>query len=199
MSAKSYEMHFDTQPRLENDQALLYPLQEDDFEALHAVASDPLIWEQHPNKDRWKMDVFRTFFEGALQSKGAFKIVDKASGKVAGSTRIYDYNEQDRSVLIGYTFFGRDYWGKGLNLSVKILLLDYLFRFVSRVDFHIGAQNIRSQIAIGRLGARKVGEQEIAYFGEAPKLNFIYRMEIEEWQRRTRCSRPGPTAGVPSR
>lgn len=45
-------MTFDTQPILENDKAILYPLQEEDFEALYAVASDPLIWEQHPNKDR---------------------------------------------------------------------------------------------------------------------------------------------------
>lgn len=174
-------MHLDTQPTLENDRAILYPLQEADFEALYVVASDPLVWEQHPNKDRWKRDVFRTFFDGALQSRGAFKIIDKATGQVAGSTRIYDYNEGDNSILIGYTFYGRQYWGNGLNLSVKALLLDYLFRFVAQVDFHIGAVNVRSQIAIGRLGAKKVGEQEVAYFGEPPKLNYVYRIEREEW------------------
>lgn len=174
-------MTFDTQPILENDKAILYPLQEEDFEALYTVASDPKIWEQHPNKDRWKRDVFRTYFDGALQSKGAFKIIDKATGSIAGSTRIYDYNEEDNAILIGYTFYGRPYWGKGLNLSVKALLLDYLFQYVSHVDFHIGAVNTRSQVAIGRLGAKKVGEQEVAYFGEAPKLNYVYRIEKEEW------------------
>jgi RimJ/RimL family protein N-acetyltransferase len=125
--------------------------------------------------------VFSNFFEGAIQSKGAFKIIDKSTGKIAGSTRIYDYNGQDNSVLIGYTFYGTQYWGKGMNHSVKVLLLDYLFQFVSRVSFHIGAENLRSQIAIGRLGARKVGEQEVAYFGEPPKLNYVYRIEKEEW------------------
>lgn len=174
-------MTFDIQPILENDKVILYPLQEEDFEALYTVASDPLIWEQHPNKDRWKRDVFRTYFEGALQSKGAFKIIDKSSNTIAGSTRIYDYNEQDNSILIGYTFYARQYWGKGINLSVKALMLDYLFRFVSHVDFHIGAVNTRSQVAIGRLGAKKVGEQEVAYFGEAPKLNYVYRIKKEEW------------------
>ncbi|RNI21951.1 GNAT family N-acetyltransferase [Rufibacter latericius] len=174
-------MSFSTQPILENEKVILYPLQEEDFEALFAVASDPKIWEQHPNKDRWKKDVFRTFFEGALQSRGAFKIVDKSTGKVAGSTRIYDYQEQDSSAFIGYTFFGTDYWGKGFNPAVKTLLLNYLFGFVSRVYFHIGAGNIRSQIAIGRLGASKVGEQEVAYFGEPPKLNYTYCIEKEEW------------------
>ncbi|WP_048919523.1 GNAT family N-acetyltransferase [Rufibacter radiotolerans] len=174
-------MEFTTQPTLENEKVILFPLQEDDFEALYAVAADPKIWEQHPNKDRWKREVFQTFFEGAIQSKGAFKIVDKSTGQIAGSTRIYDYNQQDNSILIGYTFFGTAYWGKGVNHSVKALLLDYLFQFVSRVDFHIGAVNRRSQVAIERVGATKVGEQEVAYFGELPKLNYIYRLEKEEW------------------
>ncbi|KAA9340641.1 GNAT family N-acetyltransferase [Adhaeribacter soli] len=174
-------MVFDLQPKLENDKVSLTPLAEVDFDSLYAVASDPKIWEQHPNKDRWKQDVFRTFFDGALQSKGAFKITDKATGKIAGSTRVYDYNEQDKSILIGYTFLGREFWGKGINTSVKAVLLNYLFRFVSRVYFHIGAVNTRSQIAIGRLGAEKIGEQEIAYFGELPKLNYIYRIKKEDW------------------
>jgi RimJ/RimL family protein N-acetyltransferase len=178
---KKENMKFNTQPVLENDKAILQPLQENDFEALYAVASDPKIWEQHPNKDRWKRDVFRTFFEGAIQSKGAFKIIDKSTGHIAGSTRMYDYNEQDNSILIGYTFYGTAYWGKGINLSVKAQLLDYLFQYVSHVYFHIGAHNIRSQIAISRLGAKQVGEQEVAYFGEPSRLNYIYRIEKEEW------------------
>ena len=174
-------MIFDLQPVLENDKVILYPLQEEDFAALYAVASDPKIWEQHPNKDRWKQTVFRTFFNGALQSQGAFKILDKATGKIVGSTRIYNYQEPESSIMIGYTFLATSYWGTGLNLSVKALLLDYLFQFVEQVYFQIGAHNIRSQMAIGRLGAKKVGEQEVAYFGELPKLNYIYSVEKQEW------------------
>ena len=100
-------MALDTQPILQNETVILYPLRESDFEDLYTVASDPKVWEQHPNKDRWQRDVFRNFFEGAMQSGGAFKIIDKATGHVAGSTRMYDYNENDSSILIGYTFFGR--------------------------------------------------------------------------------------------
>jgi N-acetyltransferase len=174
-------MTFDTQPILENDVVILHPLGTNDFEALYAVASDPKIWEQHPNKDRWKKDVFRTFFEGALQSGGAFAVVDKATHTLAGSTRMYDYNEQDNSILIGYTFYATRYWGTGLNHSVKALMLDYLFQYVSDVYFHIGAVNIRSQVSIERLGAKKVGEQEVTYFGEAPKLNYVYRIAKQEW------------------
>jgi hypothetical protein len=61
------------------------------------------------------------------------------------------------------------------------MMLDYLFQYVSAVHFHIGAQNIRSQIAISRLGAQKASEQEVAYFGEKPKLNFVYVIEKEQY------------------
>lgn len=175
-------MSFSIQPVLENDVVIMYPLQENDFDALYAAASDPKIWEQHPNKDRWKKEVFRTFFEGAIQSGGAYRIVDKATGQMAGSTRFYDYNENAKSILIGYTFYATAYWGKGLNLAVKRMMLDYIFQFVRQVDFHIGAENIRSQVAIERLGAIKTGEQEVAYFGEASKLNFVYTIMREAWK-----------------
>lgn len=176
-------MHFDVQPILENNQIALYPLLGDDFEALYAVAADPDIWKQHPNKDRWKREVFQTFFEGALQSEGAFKIIYKATGDIMGSTRFYDYNEQENSILIGYTFYATRYWGKGINHAVKTMMLDYIFRFVDKVYFHIGAENIRSQIAISRLGVTKIAEQEITYFGESPKMNFVYELMREDWER----------------
>jgi RimJ/RimL family protein N-acetyltransferase len=174
-------MNFDIQPKLENDKVILHPLQEQDFEDLYAVAVDPKIWEQHPNKDRWKKEVFKTFFDGAIQSKGAFKIIEKTTGNIIGSTRFYDYNEQEDSILIGYTFYATHYWGKGINHSVKTIMLNYIFQFVSTVYFHIGANNVRSQIAIARIGATKSGQEEIAYFGEQPKSNFIYKLTKEEW------------------
>ncbi len=174
-------MNFSIQPVLENDSVLLQPLREDDFEALYTVAADEKVWEQHPNKDRWQKEVFRSFFEGALQSKGAFRIIDKSSGEVAGSTRFYDFKEDDNSILIGYTFYGRNFWGKGMNPMVKRLMLDYIFQFVDKVHFHVGASNYRSQTAITRLGAVKIAEEDIAYYGEASRLNFVYEIRRENW------------------
>lgn len=176
-------MKIDIQPILENEQVILYPLKQDDFQSLYSVASDPKIWEQHPNKDRWKKEVFEIFFEGAMQSKGAFKITTK-NGEVIGSTRYYDYNEEENSILIGYTFYATHCWGKGINHNVKQLMLDYIFQFVSKVYFHIGANNIRSQVAICRLGVTKVDEVEITYFGEEPKLNFVYALTKDAWSLR---------------
>lgn len=173
---------FSLQPILENDHVILYPLQENQFEALYEVASDPEIWAQHPNKDRWQKDVFKTFFLGAIQSKGAFIIVDKTSGQVIGSSRFYDYNSQNGCIFIGYTFYARAYWGNGFNKMVKALMLDYIFQFVSKVHFHIGENNIRSQIAIARIGAEKIAEEEVAYFGEASRHNFVYEITKEYWE-----------------
>ena len=107
------------QPSLENDLVELQPLNENDFEALYLAASDPKVWEQHPNKNRWKRDVFMNFFEGAIQSKGAFKIIDKQTNQVVGSSRFYDYDEQDSSILVGYTFYSTNCWGIGFNPSVQ--------------------------------------------------------------------------------
>lgn len=174
-------MKFNIQPILENESVILHPLLEEDFEALFNVASDPKIWEQHPNKDRWQKEVFKTFFEGAMQSQGAFKIVDKATGNTIGSSRYYDYNNEDNSIFIGYTFYATSCWGTGINKSVKKLMLDYAFQFVSKVYFHIGANNLRSQIAIARIGAEKIAEQEVAYFGEPDRLNFVYVITQENW------------------
>jgi N-acetyltransferase len=103
-------MNFSIQETLENERVKLVPLATTDFDGLYQVASDSKIWEQHPNKDRWKKEVFRQYFEGAIKSEGAFKIIDKASGEIAGSTRFYDYNEADSSILIGYTFYATRYW-----------------------------------------------------------------------------------------
>ena len=174
-------MEFSLQPTLENEKVLLLPLKETDFDLLYQVASDPRIWEQHPNRNRWQREVFQTFFEGALQSGGAYVVVDKATEKYLGSTRFYGHDPKQDSILIGYTFYGVNSWGKGYNPAVKTLVLDYIFQYVSNVIFHIGAENYRSQVAITRLGGQKIGELQVEYFGEAPKLNFVYRIDRESW------------------
>lgn len=174
-------MDFSIQNILENENFKLVPLKEDDFERLFAVASDPKVWEQHPNKDRYKREIFENFFQGAIQSKGAFLILDKTSNEVLGSTRFYDFDEENNSILIGYTFYGTKSWGKNINPQVKKLMLDYIFQFVETVIFHVGKENIRSQKAMEKLGAKKIGEEEIAYFGEAPKTNVIFEIKKENW------------------
>jgi RimJ/RimL family protein N-acetyltransferase len=161
---------------LSNHLIRLEPLLPIHFNELYATASDPLIWEQHPNPNRYQKDVFESFFEGALESGGAFIVRDVDTGKALGSTRFYDYKPLDNEIKIGYTFFSRDCWGKGINQQVKTLMLNYAFIYIEKVIFHIGALNIRSQIAIEKLGAKKISEEMIAYYNEPDRLNFVYEM-----------------------
>lgn len=171
-------MDFPLQPKdLKSDIIHLVPMTENDFEDLYAVANDELLWEQHPNKLRYRRDVFKNFFEGAMLSGGAFIIRDNATNEVVGSSRYYDYDKKNKSILIGYTFIGRKFWGKEYNKSLKKIMLDYAFQYVDKVYFHIGAFNIRSQKAIEKIGAIKVDEFEVEYYGEDSKLNFVYLIE----------------------
>ena len=173
-------MNFDLQPfQLQNQLIKLVPLQETDFEELYSVANDELLWEQHPNKLRYQKPVFQNFFEGAIQSKGAFFIRDAKTNEPIGSSRFYDYNPETNSILIGYTFIGRKFWGKGYNKELKKLMMDYAFQFVNTIYFHVGATNFRSQKALEKIGGMKIDEFEVEYFGEEPKLNYIYRISKE--------------------
>lgn len=169
------------QPFLENQFVSIRPLKPEDFETLYAVANDPLLWEQHPNKDRYKREVFENFFKGAIESNGAFLVLDKATGKVIGSSRFYDLDAEKSSIAIGYTFIARDHWGGKYNHALKTLMVNHAFNFVNKVIFHIGAVNIRSQKAIEKFGAKKTGEIEMEYYGEPEKLNFIYEVEKEDF------------------
>ena len=160
---------------LKNEWVSLIPLSPTHFDQLYEVAKDPLIWEQHPNPDRYKQDVFQTYFRGAIESGGAFLITDY-SGIVIGCTRFYDFAPEQSEVKIGYTFFSRNCWGKPYNKNTKMLMLQYAFKFVDKVVFHVGASNIRSQKAMEKIGANLIGEEIISYFGEAPKRNKVYEI-----------------------
>src|ERR671937_541501 len=78
-----------------------------DWNELFAVASDPLIWEQHPENDRYTEDVFRTYFNGALECGGAFALIDKNTGEIIGSTRFFCYEPYKTEIEIGWTFLAR--------------------------------------------------------------------------------------------
>ncbi len=157
------------------------PLELTDLGILYSAASDPLIWQQHPNKNRYQRHEFENYFKGAIESGGAFLVRDAKTNEVIGSSRYSDYDAEKNAVSIGYTFFVRSHWGKGHNYALKKLMLDHIFQFVNAVTFYIGAVNKRSQISLERLGAIKTGEAETAYYGEIAKLDYIYTITKEHW------------------
>ena len=146
-------MPFDLQPSLMGELLTLRPLHREDFPGLYAVASDPLLWEQHPQHDRWQQPVFERFFEEAMASGGALLATDNVDNRIIGSSRYCGYDELVSEVEIGWTFLARSHWGGRYNGEMKRLMLEHAFRFVEQVVFHIGPRNLRSRRAVEKLGA----------------------------------------------
>jgi len=167
-------MAFDLQPHLKGELIELRPLIPNDWDDLFAVASDPLIWEQHPERYCYYAHVFRVFFKDALDSGDAFVIIDQKTQRIIGSTRFYGYDPHKSEIEIGWTFLARKYWGGRYNAEMKRLLLNHAFRFVESVVFFVGENNVRSQKALEKIGAIKVGTATREYANHPPARNVKY-------------------------
>jgi N-acetyltransferase len=175
-------MCFDLQPILNGELLQLRPLRAEDFHDLYAVAADPLIWEQHPNRDRYKEEVFKAFFRGALESGGALLATDSKNGQVIGSSRFHGYDQEKSEIEIGWTFLARPYWGGVYNREMKQLMLRHAFRFVGSVIFLVGPFNLRSQHALEKIGGVRVGSR----IDGTGRDSFIYQITAAAFAREGR-------------
>jgi RimJ/RimL family protein N-acetyltransferase len=170
-------MPFDLQPILKGELLELRPLRAEDYDDLYAVAADPLIWEQHPSRDRYKPEVFKKFFRQALESGGALLAIDCKTRHVIGSSRFHGYDEEKSEVEIGWTFLARSHWGGIYNAEMKRLMLQHAFKFVATVIFVIGPQNLRSQRAVEKIGAVRVGTKP----HESGQAFFLYQIAASKF------------------
>lgn len=178
-SAPEWRMMFDLQPTLEGELLRLRPLRPEEFDDLYAIASDPLIWEQHPASDRYKEEVFKGFFHDAIASGGALIVVDAKDGQVIGSSRFHGSDADNSEIEIGWTFLARSRWGGAYNGEMKQLMLRHAFRFVKSVIFLVGPQNVRSQRAMEKIGGVRDGtrrdsggRESLVYRIAAPRREF---------------------------
>lgn len=159
----------DLQPTLEGELLRLRPMRPEDFEPLYGVASDPLIWAQHPAHDRWQREVFRGYFDSGLACGGALVAIDRASGALVGSSRYYGWDPVTREIEIGWTFLARSHWGGRHNAEMKALMLAHAFRFAKTVLFFVGPQNLRSRRAVEKIGGvlrgtvERFGSESVVY------------------------------------
>jgi len=172
-------MPFNLQPTLQGRLLSMRPLHRDDFDALYAVASDPLIWEQHPAWDRYQEPVFRKLFAESLASGGCLIATDNETGKVIGSSRYHDYNPEANDIEIGWSYLARAYWGGVYNREMKKLMLDHAFRFVDSVIFVIGVDNLRSQKAIEKFPSIRESEFRTNATGSE---SCVYRITAQAWR-----------------
>lgn len=168
-------MFFDLQPILTGKLVRLRPLRLEDWHDLYGVASDPLIWEQHPANDRYQEEVFRGFFCDALESGGALLVIDANDGRIIGSSRFHGYDETKSEVEIGWTFLARSHWGGVYNKELKELMLQHAYRFVRSVIFLIGPHNFRSQRAVEKIGAIRAGSR----VDDTGRESFVFRITAQ--------------------
>lgn len=135
------------------------PLDASDFDALAAAASDPLIWELHPDRDRHRPEVFRAFFDDQLASGGGLVVLDRRTGEVIGTSRFYGYDPKASEIEIGWTFLIRRCWGGAYNGELKALMLQHAFRYVQSVVLLVRRGNLRSQRAVEKIGGVAIGSR----------------------------------------
>lgn len=172
-------MNFNLQPTLESHLVVIRPLNEQDFEELFKVASDPLIWEQHQYKNRYVLDGFTQFFKESLESKGALIILDCKNEKVIGSSRFKIIDEIEGVVEIGWSFLAREYWGGRFNKEIKKLMVNHALKTGKNVIFYVNPRNYRSQYALEKLGAKKLDTLKKSWV--IPKnigITYLINMEL---------------------
>lgn len=167
---------FDLQPVLTGQLLKLRPMKTEDFSMLFAAASDPLIWQQHPESDRYKEEKFRKYFDGGIECGGALVILDAKTDEIIGSSRYYGLDVEAREIEIGWTFLAARYWGGEYNRELKQLMLAHAFKYVDSVLFFVGPENKRSRKAVEKLGAALSGTSN-RFGGES----VIYRLEKADW------------------
>jgi RimJ/RimL family protein N-acetyltransferase len=149
---------------LEDDRALLRPLQDSDFENLLPFAiNEPDTWVYSLTSAKGA-DGMRSYLDTALKGRAEgkeypFIVYDKKTGQYAGCTRFYDIQPQFETLQLGYTWYGERFRGTGLNKHCKFLLLQFTFETLDmkRVEFRADARNERSIAAMKSLGCKVDG------------------------------------------
>ncbi len=156
------------------------PIAAGDWEGMYAVASDPLVWEQHPASNRYEQAEFRKYFQDAIDCGSALTFTDNRSGRIIGSSRYHGLDTVKSEIEIGWTFLGREYWGGDYNREIKQLMLDHALQYVNTVVFWVGESNHRSRRAMEKIGGvLRDGVHKRELSGEDPYV--VYEIRRENW------------------
>ena len=157
-------LDFNKEYILENDVVKLRQLKEGDFDILSQFSiNEPTLWTYSllpaDGLDNLKMYMDVAFKDKEAKKSYPFIVFDKRTNSYAGTTRFYDYQEHHNTVQLGYTWYGKDFQGTGLNKNCKLLLLQFAFETlgVDRVEFRADANNKRSVAAMKSIGCTVEG------------------------------------------
>lgn len=157
-------LDFDHEYILENDVVALYPLKEDHLDDLRAFSlNEPEIWKYSLLRGDG-IENLTNYIALALEDRKArksypFIVWDKRSKQYAGSTRFYDFQATHQTTQLGYTWYGKEFQGTGLNKNCKFLMLEFAFEHLNleRVEFRADAKNKRSIAAMKSIGCTEEG------------------------------------------
>lgn len=158
------EFDFSQNLVLEDDTVLLRPLQHSDFEnLLYFALNEPEIWTFSSIAASGSENL-KNYINLAIQAREnktefPFIVIDKKTGRYAGSTRFYDINFPFSSLQLGYTWYGKDFQGTGLNKHCKYLMLQFAFEVLKmeRVEFRADSNNAKSIAAMKSIGCQVEG------------------------------------------
>ena len=170
------------QPTLKNELVRIRPLKKEDCEPLYQIASDPLIWEQHPVPNRYQKEIFLEFFNNSLKSSACIIIEENSTNQIIGSSRFKRIENSDKAIEIGWSFLSRDKWGGKYNKAFKELMIEYALKHIDHVIFYIGLNNKRSQRAVEKLGGKKIADKDLEHLMKKGKNDLTYRISKLEWQ-----------------
>ena len=173
---------FDFQPHLSGDLLTMRPYRPEDWEALLAAASDPLIWEQHPIMGNWNPEVYRASIDTAMKDRGGLVAVERATGAIVGFSRYSTAFCEEGEVEIGWSFLVRRCWGGAWNAEMKRLMLEHALATWPVVVFRIGAENLRSRRALEKIGGTLLPRTRIVTFDGRDILHVCYAITREAFE-----------------
>ena len=149
---------------LEGNRAKLVPLTNEHTKELWDSARDESLWEHYTFRKMGSYENFEKFINSSINEartgkEFTFTIIDKKTGRAAGGTSFLDIQPASRSLEIGRTWLAKELHGSGFNAECKYLLLKYCFEELKliRVFFKTDSNNIRSQKAMEKIGAKYEG------------------------------------------
>jgi RimJ/RimL family protein N-acetyltransferase len=158
------DFNFSEDYLIEDSRVLLRPLTSADFSNLLIFSlTEPELWHFSLQTGAGE-DALRNYISVATDARNAgkeypFIVYDKKKSAYAGSTRFYDIQLFHKTLQLGYTWYGNEFQGTGLNKHCKYLLLNFAFEkmHMDRVEFRADNDNKRSIAAMKSIGCMEEG------------------------------------------
>ncbi|PHR24009.1 MAG: GNAT family N-acetyltransferase [Fluviicola sp.] len=174
------QLNFSNDYILENERVLLRPLRPEDFENLKEFAiNEPDLWEYSllpaDGLENMKIYLDAAFADKKKETAYPFIVFDKKTNRFVGSTRFYDYQKKHNTIQLGYTWYGKEAQGTGLNKNCKLLLLEFAFEELEldRVEFRADNKNERSIAAMKSIGCTVEGVLRSNFISRAGRRDSI--------------------------